>query len=383
MRQVSFIDLVTTFEESIFNSIYRLGLEESIYVQALTSALCQAPTLWREGEKVQAIHSILNTFAKAREAIASKLVAGEERRAVVNAFQGARGNRFYNALEGMLEFAIRDGIIRIFLDAGIDPTLRIIEEIELAGQALKDRGVYTAPAMLGIARLKVELEKASPLMKRIPSRHVDDLLSKIAPFVVLPMDVVNSARDEHENFSLYDQLGDLLSWVGAVAWFTDSDTFTSININEVIRFIKAIMVYGEDEYSLVNELVQYTDHSHDSLEEWLQDERSLDNDETDLVPLLEEYYYHEEGVYPEHMSYAVDAVDQGICPNVFEALEWIDNGIIGKFESTSDYAQQVLNEMDNPHNLPLAKPEDFWEKELRYDISVLEDESIKLLLVRS
>jgi hypothetical protein len=383
MRQASFIDLVTTFEESIFNSIYRLGLEESIYVQALTSALCQAPTLWGEGEKVQAIHNILDTFIKAREAIASKLVEGEERRAVVNAFKGVRGNRFYNALEGMLEPAIRDGIIRIFLDAGMELSLSTLEEIELAGQALKDRGVYTAPAMLDIARLRVELEKASTLMKRIPSRHVDGLLDKIMPFMILPWEVVDSAREEHDNFSLYDQLGDLLSLVGAVAWYTDSDTFTSINIKEVIRFIKAIVVYGGDEYLLVNELVQYTDHAHDALEEWLQDERSLDNDETDLVPLLEEYYYHEEGVYPEHMSYAVDAVDQGICPNVFEAVAWIQSNMIGIYESTTDYAQQVLDEMENPDNLPLIKAEDYWEKELRYDISVLEDDSIKLLLVRS
>lgn len=395
MNTLSFIDQARAFRKSVINSIERHNLKFTERSLVLFDKLDRAIDTWGEDGDLEAVNDLYLYILDARESLERDKKAlrrvcyigdrGALERIVkadTNAFMGARGNKFVNGLRYVLEEML-DGILENRLPAlGISVSQKNMEALWEGLALLEERGATNNPTtILNLAELLSQFEKAIPFMRQVPPRHVDEFLKQFTDYE--DKRLLKMVRDDYENYNLFEQIGDFPSWVGAIAW-NASESMLPIGwyIDEAIELLQAIILADKKE-PLINELVQYTDHSHDSLEEWLQDERSLDNDETDLIPLLEEYFYHVEGVYPDHMSYAVDAVDQGICPNVFEAEAWIDNGIIGKFESTTDYAQQVLDEMDNPHNLPLAKAEDFWEKELRYDISVLEDESIKLLLVRS
>lgn len=395
MNTLSFIDHVQAFRKSISDSIKRHNLIVTDGIQLLFHLLDTAIEDWEHDEsgRLHNVYSLYDCMLVCRE-----VLEGEKKKikrtfyygdlakaklavkAETNVFQGARGNRFVEGLKLVME-ELLSYEIECKLEASLSPKPEYFEMIWDAYALLEERGLTDNPLVVrDLLDLLITFEKSIPSMKEVAPRFVDDFLEQFTDHD--DKELLRIVRDKHENFSLYDQIGDFMSWVEAIGWLAGDLLSVGFYARCAIKLLDAIILADKTE-PLINELVQYTDHSTDALEEWLQDERSLDNDETDLIPLLEEYFYHVEGVYPDHMSYAVDAVDQGICPNVFEAEAWIDNGIIGKFESTTDYAQQVLDEMDNPNNLPLIKPEDFWEKELRYDISVLEDESIKLLLVRA
>lgn len=257
-----------------------------------------------------------------------------------------------------------------------------IEDIEGAKDILDSRGVISNEGVESAKRLRRELKNALPVIQGVPEELEGEFISALA--IDEGAELLKAVIDSGEGLGFGYTLADLYAWAGAVAWLSSNPKEAELLLDTGAQILQKIRASREVLSDLIiEELEQYTDHSTDELKEWLQDERSLDNNETDLIPLLEEYFYHEEGVYPEHMSYAVDAVNQGICPNIFEAVEWIQSNMIGIYESTADYAQHVLDEMDNPDNLPLIKAEDYWGKELRYDISVLENDSIKLLLVRS
>jgi hypothetical protein len=393
MRQASFIDSVASFHNSILKSVDRLGLVKTPLTSILFDSLAEASIYWADGDEVGAVFLLVDCFDTAKKKIAdakralkragscdtSKLEA--EIRAEVNAFQGARGNKFYKELRRFLDEALRGAIVEAFVEGGVVLTPRHLSDIKTAEEVLKDRGIHHPLAVLDIAKLQVAIEQATPTMKRIPARQVEAFLAELPD--TIQAHIVDSVRAEYKDCSLFDQLGDILAWVGAIAWHEPFHWTLGLSLKDACRFMESVVIWGRRELSTVAELARYTNHPEAELEEWLQDERSLDNDETDLIPLLEEYFYHVEGVYPDHMGYAVDAVEQGIVPDIFEAVEWIQSNMLGIYESTTDYAQQVLDEMENPDNLPLIKAEDYWEKELRYDISVLENESIKLLLVRS
>lgn len=395
MNTLSFIESVQAFKASVQASMKRHNLVLSARVYDLFSYIDRALNTWGEDGDLIAVNDLYLYILDARVALekdkkALKRLAyigdrGALEQAVrtdTNAFMGARGNKFVDGLRYVLEEML-DGILENRLPAlGLSVSQKNMEALWDGLALLEERGATNnLTTILNLAELLAQFEKAIPYMRQVPPRHVDEFLK---PFIDYDYkELIKMVRDDYENYNLYEQIGDFMSWVGAIAWRAPESMLpVGWYISNAMDLLQEIILADQEE-PLIDELVQYTDHAHDTIEEWLQDERSLDNNETDLTPLLEEYYYSVEGVYPEYMSYAVDAVDQGICPNIFDAVAWIQSNMIGVYESTTDYSQHVLDEMENPDNLPLIKAEDYWERELRYDISVLENDSIKLLLVRS
>lgn len=256
------------------------------------------------------------------------------------------------------------------------------EEIVEVKELLDGRGVISNGAVENAKVLRKALKSALPVINSVPEELEGEFISALA--IEEGEALLDAVISSGGRLGFGYTLADLNAWAGAVAWLSGTPEEAELLLDIGAQILQKIRASRELLSNLVADyLFQFLSEDLQTLREWCYERAFIDGAFSNLDELLRDYLYEAEGEIPEYLDYAMDAVKQGICGDVLEASYWINHNLIGLYDSTSDYAQHVLDEMGNPDNLPLIKAEDFWEKELRYDISVLENDSIKLLLVRS
>lgn len=256
------------------------------------------------------------------------------------------------------------------------------EEIAEVKELLDGRGVISNEAVESAKVLRKALKSALPVINSVPLELEEDFIKALS--IEENRALLDTVISSGEGLGFEYTLADLNTWAGAVAWLSSTPQEAESLLIAGSHILQNIRASREVLRDLIAEyLSQYLSEDIESLKEWAHGVVFAD----DIIPSLDEvlrlYLYEVEGEVPEYLDYAMDAVKQGICGDVLEADYWISNNIIGLYESTTEYAQQVIDSMELPEGAPLKKVEDYWEQELRYDISVLENGSIKSLLVRS
>lgn len=256
------------------------------------------------------------------------------------------------------------------------------EEIAEVKELLDGRGVISNEAVESAKVLRRALKSALPVIQGVPEELEEDFIKALS--IEEDRALLDTVISSGEGLGFGYTLADLNAWIGAVAWLSGTPKEAELLLDTGAQILQKIRASRELLSNLVADyLFQFLSEDLQTLREWCYERAFIDGAFSNLDELLRDYLYEAEGSVPEFLDYAMDAVEQGICGDVLEADYWITNNIIGLYESTTDYAQQVMDSMELPEGAPLKKAEDFWEQELRYDISVLDNGSIKSLLVRS